>query len=330
MKIFILLISLLSFNTLAECSKEKPVNMLGFDWESSQILMAIIKQIIELGFECPVNVKIADSDADFIATLQQRETDIVPEVWLSNYSEELIELDREKILLILRNVYPGAEEGWYIPTYVQEDYPTLTKVIDLISHIQAFTLSPDSHKRLFISCPSKWKCATINYNLLAALNLHSEFHSVNPKSGIEQRELILEYFDKKKPFVFYYWGPTSLLGLLPATTKLEMPIFNYRGHACNSRLNCEAPYPGGYPLSDASSGISYRFQQESPVISNFMSKVNITAHDMSSLLAWAEKGAHTPDEAAHHFLRTSSDIWNPWVPKSTIFNIEKRLSDYKP
>ena len=326
MKMFILLLSLFSFNALADCSKDKPVNILGFDWESSQILTAIIKQIIELGFECSVNVKVADSDADFIATLHQRKTDIVPEVWLSNYSEELIELERKKILLILRNVYPGAEEGWYIPKYVQDHYPTLTKVTNLSSHTQTFALTSENNKGIFVSCPSNWKCATINYNLLAALNLHSNFRSINPTSGVEQREIILEYFKNQTPFVFYYWEPTSLLGLLPATVKLKMPIFNYRGHACNSRLNCEAPYPGGYPLSDASSGISYQFQQKSPVLSDFMNKVNITAHDMSSLLAWAEKGRHAPDETARYFLKTFSEIWNPWVSRSIVLKIERHLA----
>lgn len=324
MKLVMFLLLIMSFSVHSECLDRRHINVLNFDWASSNILTAIEVLIIEKGFGCRVNSVSVTSDSEFIVILEQGKTDIVPEMWVSNYSDDLIRLEKAKLFQTLRNIYPGAEEGWYIPNYLLQKSPNLKKVIDLGGYSHIFKEGRATDKGIFISCPAKWKCTTINYNLLAALNLHSEFETIIPSSEEALTALITEYYSQKKPFVFYYWSPTALIGHL-SLTQLKMPIFNYRGHVCNAKLNCTSPYPGGYPITDVSSGVSIKLAEDFPKIREFIGEVYIETYDMSQLMALAERGEYTPDEVAHHFLKTKNAIWYQWVPRGVQIKLEQYL-----
>lgn len=325
MRLVAFLLLVVSFSASSECSDRRNINVLNFDWASSNILTAIEVLIIEKGFGCRVNSTGVSSDNEFIASIEKGNVDIVPEIWVSNYSDDLIRLEKADLFQTLRNIYPGAEEGWYVPNYLLKESPNLKKVTDLGGYSHIFKEGISTNKGVFISCPAKWKCTTINYNLLAALNLHSEFETVIPSSEESLTDLIKEYYGQKKPFVFYYWSPTALIGHL-SITQLKMPIFNYRGHVCNAKLNCTSPYPGGYPITDVSSGVSTKLDEDFPKIREFMGKVYIETYDMSRLMALSERGSYTTAEVAHHFLKTKPEIWYQWVPRVVQIKLDQYLS----
>ncbi|MCG7495606.1 hypothetical protein MHO82_01855 [Vibrio sp. Of7-15] len=322
-----LLMPPLGYSAIPDCSSKPEIRMLAFSWTSSQILTEIETIIIEKGFGCRV-IHIPDHQIKgLITSLEANDIDIIPELWENSYTNELIRLNKEGIFKVLDNVYSNAREGWFIPEYLAQEYSGLDSIYTLGSYTTMFARLENEDKKIaFISCPVFWTCSTINYNLLAAFNLHDKFRTIIPTSAKEQQELIIKYIKERKPFVFYYWSPASLLGEF-SFTEITMPSYNFRGHQCNSQLNCSAPYPSGYPITDVSTGVSFSFEKNHPEITKMLRKVYLQTNDMNRLLAWAKMGENSPRDVALHFLRNYSIYWTDWVPHDVKLKVKAYLED---
>lgn len=322
-----LLMSPIGHSAIPDCSSKPEIRMLAFSWTSSQILTEIETIIIEQGLGCKV-IHIPDHQIEgLIKSLEANNIDIIPELWENSHTDELIRLNKEGIFKVLDNVYSNAREGWFIPEYLAQEYPGLNSIHTLGSYTEMLAEADSKgHKIAFISCPIFWTCSIINYNLLAAFNLHDKFTTIIPSSAQEQQDLIVQYIKERKPFVFYYWSPASLLGEF-SFTEVTMPSYNFRGHQCNSQLNCSAPYPSGYPITDVSTGVSFEFEKRHPEITKMLRKVYLQTHDMNQLLIWAKAGRSSPRDVALHFLRNYSIYWTDWVPHEVKIKVKAYLED---
>src|SRR5690606_20778861 len=114
--------------------------------------------------------------------------------------------------------------------------------------------------------------------------------------------------------LFYYWGPTAVLGKYD-TYQLEMPEVDIEGYQCNTDTSCtEPPVKTAWPSSPVVVGAASWLPEEAPQVADYFSKVAMTNDQINAILAWADDNKADAEETAEHFLQDNEDVWTGWVP----------------
>ena len=143
-------------------------------------------------------------------------------------------------------------------------------------------------------------------------------------------EAVETAIEKRQPIVFYYWGPTWLLGKIgDEIVELEEPPYDEETWTAL----IEAPNPTdvkeatAYPLVAVYKAVNAGFAETAPGIVEFLSHYETTNDMVSKALAYMQDNNATAEEAAHHFLRENPDIWTKWVPAEVAETVTAALPE---
>ncbi len=119
---------------------------------------------------------------------------------------------------------------------------------------------------------------------------------------------------RDKPIVFYYWGPTWLLGKLKdKIVQLEEPAYDPEVWAAlGAEDNPTAAT--AYPTVSVHIGANTKFVEAAPKLVEFLKKYETSGEIVSRILAYMADHNANADQAAIHFLKNSPEIWTKWVP----------------
>src|SRR5690606_31604565 len=133
------------------------------------------------------------------------------------------------------------------------------------------------------SCPPGWACELSTSALFEAFEMEDTWNLFSPGSGGALAASIARAFEREEPILFYYWGPTALLGKYDAV-QLDLGESKPEVYACNTDPECDDP-PGvtAYPSSPAVVGASAWVAEEAPVIAEYFGKVGLTNDQISGL-----------------------------------------------
>ena len=287
----------------ADCGQ---VSISEMNWASSQVVTAVAKFLMEQGYGCTVKT-IPSATVPVVTSLAENNTpDIATELWL-NGAQALPALIKEgKVKEISRVLSDGGVEGWYVPTYLAEKHPELKTVEGLLKN-------PELVGGLFHTCPDGWGCAISNGSMIKAFELEKNgFKIFKHGSGETLATSIASAHASKKPWLGYYWEPTSVLGKYPMT-RIDLGPTDEKVHACNSDKDCEEVGKTQWPPSPVATVVTTSFAKKNPAIVEMMSKVSFTNKQMGSVLAWKEDNKASAEEAAVHFLTKYKDVWANWI-----------------
>ena len=128
---------------------------------------------------------------------------------------------------------------------------------------------------------------------------------------------------RDKPALFYYWGPTWLLGEY-AFTMLEEPPFDQA--KWDAMMAAEHPTEAtAYPVSKVVIGANKAFTEAAPKLAAFLSAYGSTSATTSAMLAYMQENDASAEDAAVHFLKTSED-WTKWVPADVAERVRASLN----
>ena len=148
LRFFSLILIFCSTAIYADC--RAPIKMAALTWESGQFTSALIKQILELGYDCEVT-EISGSSAAQENAVIQNDLQLIAEVWVGR-SEVLQQgLDQQKVQLIGNTLQGGAQQGWYIPAYLQQQYPDLTDLDSLSQYAHLFVTGTPTAQGRFLN-----------------------------------------------------------------------------------------------------------------------------------------------------------------------------------
>ena len=299
----------------AVCGTDRTIDIAEMTWPSAAALAHIHATILEAGYGCNVEIVTGDTVPTSSSMLTRGSPAVAPELWTSTIEEAWAEgIANGTVVQLGDAITDGTVEGWFIPRYVQEANPELVAATDVIARPDLFPDPEDSSKGRLYSCPPGWACELSTSALYEAYDMEGEWNLFSPGSGGALDASIARAFVREEPILFYYWGPTAILGKFDAV-QLEMGEPDEAVYACNTDPSCDEPAGvTAYPSSPAVVGAAAWLQEEAPAIAEYFSKVGLTNAEISELLVYGDENQADAAATAENFLRTKQNLWSGWVP----------------
>jgi glycine betaine/proline transport system substrate-binding protein len=309
----------------AECGTDKTIEIAEMGWPSAAALAHIDAIILEKGYGCSVEL-IAGDTVPTLATMTTKGIPaLAPELW-PNASQEA--WDKAVAAGSVVNLGPaiaeGLVQGWYIPAYTAAENPDLKSVRDLPKFKELFADPDTPDKGRFVSCPPGWSCEVMNANFFKAYGLDESFVLFSPGSGGALDAIIARAFTQKKPVVFYYWGPTAMMGRFDMV-RLDMDPFDADKFACIGDAACPDPQPTDFVVPEAVKAAAGWLPEEAPDLADYLDKIVLDTPTIGRMLLWGEENKADAKATAVNFLKTEPDIWTKWVPEDVAEKVKAAL-----
>lgn len=309
------------------CGTDRSIDIAEMSWPSAAALARIHAFILENGYGCDVEVVSGDTVPTSSSMLSRGSPAIAPELWTSSIEKQWTDAINEgKVVKLSDAITDGTLEGWFIPRYVQEAHPDLKSVADVIAHPELFPDPEDPTEGRLYSCPPGWACEISTSALFEAYDMaEAGWNLFSPGSGGALDASIARAFLRNEPILFYYWGPTSILGKYDAVP-LDMGPVDAEIYACNTNPDCDQPArKTAYPSSPAIVGAAAWVPEEAPVVADYFAKVGLTNDEISALLVYGDENKADAAATAENFLRERKDVWTTWVPDDVAAKVEASL-----
>lgn len=317
--------TLILFGTTASAAQACTVSIGEMNWGSAQIGTAIEKFILEVGYDCKVEVIATTTIPAITSMIETGKPEVITEVWMNAAGAPLEKPLADGLVIDAGAVLTdGGVEGWWIPKAFAEAHPEIRTVADVLANPGLF---PDPEKPgmgAFYNCPSGWACQTVNRNLFRAYGFEGVFTDVDPGSAEALAASIARATQKGEAWFGYYWAPTSVMGRYPMV-QLEMAPHDSEAYACLTDEACADPKPNRYPAARVSMVYTAAFAEREVAAAQFLDTVAFTNDVMNDVLAWQEDNKAEPAHAAGYFAVTYPEVWKAWVPAEVAAKVSAAL-----
>lgn len=297
------------------CGTDRVIDIAEMSWPSAAALAHIHATILEAGYGCNVEIVAGDTVPTSSSMLTRGSPAVAPELWTSAIQEPWDAAVAEgKVVALADAITDGTVEGWFIPRYTQDANPELTSAEAVIARPDLFSDPEDAGQGRLYSCPPGWACELSTSALFEAFDMDETWNLFSPGSGGALDASIARAFTRSEPILFYYWGPTGILGKYDAV-QLDLGETKPEVYACNTDPDCtDAPGVTAYPSSPAVVGAAAWIQAEAPVVAEYLGKVGLSNDQISKLLVYGDENKADAADTAANFLKTEQDAWTQWVP----------------
>jgi glycine betaine/proline transport system substrate-binding protein len=308
-----------------ECGTDRTIDIAEMSWPSAAALAQIHAVILERGFGCTVELVTGDTVPTLASMSARGAPAFAPELW-PNASQEVWDgaVADGTVIDMGPAITEGLVQGWYIPTYLAEANPDLKHVDDLPAHKALFADPDDASKGRFVSCPPGWSCEIMDANFFKAYGLEESFNIFSPGSGGALDATISRAFLREEPIVFYYWGPTAMMGRYDMT-RLEMDAFDADKFACIGRADCENPERTDFVVPEALKAAASWLPEEAPEVAAYLNTAELSTAEVGRMLAWGEENSADAEATALHFLAEEPEVWTRWVPQDVADAVRNSL-----
>jgi len=298
----------------SSCGTDRTIDIAEMTWPSAAALAHIHATILEKGFGCNVEIVTGDTVPTSSSMLSRGTPAVAPELWTSTIEEPWKEgIESGKVVHLGYAITDGTVEGWFIPRYVQEANPELTTADAVIARPDLFPDPEQADQGRLYSCPPGWACELSTTALFEAYEMDDKWNLFSPGSGGALDASIARAFLRNEPILFYYWGPTAILGKFDAV-QLDLGETKPDVYACNTDPDCGEPAgKTAYPSSPAVIGAAKWIETEAPAVAEYFGKVGLTNAQISELLVYGDENKADAAETAENFLKTKEDVWTTWV-----------------
>jgi len=308
------------------CGTDRTIDIAEMTWPSAAALAHIHATILEKGYGCTVEVVAGDTVPTSSSMLSRGRPAVAPELWTSTIQDAWEQGVKDgKVVELGDAITDGTVEGWFIPRYVQEANPELKTAQDVIARPDLFPDPEDPSKGRLYSCPPGWACELSTTALFEAFDMGDKWNLFSAGSGGALDASIARAFLREEPILFYYWGPTAILGKFDAV-QIDLGEAKPEVYACNTNPDCQdPPAVTAYPSSPAIVGAAAWIKEEAPAIADYFSKVGLTNAEISELLVYGDENKADAAATALNFLKTKSEVWKKWVPADVAEKVESSL-----
>ena len=280
-------------------------------------ITGVSKFLMEQGYGCSVTVVPSNTVPAVASVAETGKPDILTELWLNALPQYKPLEEAGKVKTIGHVLSDGGVEGWWIPDYLAEEHPELTK-------IDAILANPALVGGKFNNCPEGWGCRVANDNLKIAYGFAEAGMEVfDHGSGETLAASIASAYANKEPWFGYYWAPTAVLGKYPMV-KVDVGPLDEEAHVCNQTVGCATPKKSDFPAAEAVTAVTADFASREPEIVELMSKVSFSNAQMGELLAWQEDNKASIEETVVYVLTNYSDALSSWVSPEA----EEKLAEF--
>lgn len=312
----------------AACGVERPIVFADLDWDSNAFNTEVARFILEHGFDCETD-KLPGTTIPLLNGMAKGDIDITMEVWPENAAQALKQaLESGQVIDVGVN-FPDVVQAWYVPKYLIEgdDAPAkgLQSVADLPQYKDLFTDPEEPEKGRFYNCIAGWSCETYNSKKLIAYNLEDSFVNFRPGTGAALNAAIESHIKREKPIVFYYWGPSWLMGKLgDKIVALAEPA--YDADIWHDFETSDKPsQTTAYPVVAVHIAANAEFATAAPEIIAFLRQYKMTSKKISDALLYMQDNDGSVEQAAQFFLSNNQALWSQWLPPAVAAKVAAAL-----
>jgi glycine betaine/proline transport system substrate-binding protein len=272
-------------------------------WTASALDVAIAKLLIEENLGNSVELTAIDENTMW-SGLASGDLDACLELWPSGISaDERAYLEDEEVVEIGKLGTTGRI-GWYVPRYVQEQYPeTATWEGFLDPEIAGQFASPETGDlgRFLGTDPSYSQ-----YDEAIIENLGLQLQVVYSGSEAATVAAVDSAVASESPILLYWWIPTAT-ALKYDLVEVELPAYTDECYADPAKIAC------AYPEDVLVKVASPQLAEKDPEVSNFLAWFTLTFEDQTSMLQPVEIDGQPAEEIAAQWIADHEDTWTPWL-----------------
>jgi glycine betaine/proline transport system substrate-binding protein len=313
------------------CEVAHKVVFAGLDWDSNAFHTAVAQRIVRDGFGCQVDL-VPGSTIPLHNGMARGDIHVMMEVWKSNTPASWTEGVAAGKLVEVGLNFPDAVQGWFVPRYLvqgaQAPAPGLKSVADLPRYKQLFRDPEEPAKGRFLNCIAGWQCEFINTKKLHAYGLLAHYTNFRPGTGAALDAAILSAIKRQRPVLFYYWGPTWLLGQVGSqVVQLAEPPFDAAvwQHLLDAKQPADVTAATAYPVVEVVIGANKAFVDSAPALRSFLQRYRTSGALVSQALAYMQSTKGSADDAARHFLQSQPQAWQGWVDAEVAARVKAAL-----
>jgi len=320
----------------ADCAGlDRPVVLAGLDWDSNAFNNGVAGFILEHGYGCAIDV-IPGSTIPLLNGMIRGDIDVTMEVWVPNVRDAWETAVADGSVASVGVSYPDATQKWYVPRYLVEGEdapaPDLVSVSDLPRYKSLFADPEQPDKGRFYNCILGWGCEVMNTKKLIAYGLLDHYTNFRPGTGGALAAAIESSILREQPIVFYYWGPTWVLGkVADDVVALEEPAYDEATWNALSDMDQAEVTPDtsatAYPTVEVEIGVNTDFEAEAPALVEFLGEYGLDAGIISEALAYMQDEGASAEEAARWWLANNEDTWRGWVPDAVAERVTTALGE---
>ena len=300
-------------------------------WDASLAIENVLKTVMERHLDVDVEIIAADQAAIWASMDKGKGSiDIHPDVWTSSQTEpwaKFVAKGGKESVRSNHNPYLGTD-GFYIPGYIQDKYGVKT-VQDLAKPeiAKLFDSDGDGKGEYWPGAPG-WSGVKINQVKAKGYGFDKYFKPVVVSDSIIKAQLKTAY-RKKKGILFYYWTPEWIHNAYDLR-KLEEPEFtgyagdSKKGHPQYNPNGCykfndtenwleDSAISCGAPTTEVYIAYSRSLEKRAPKVAEFLSKVSLTASDVSLWIYKIAQDGEDPAEMAEEWVAANSDLVKDWL-----------------
>jgi glycine betaine/proline transport system substrate-binding protein len=317
------------------CEIERPIRFAGNDWASNSFHVAVASHILTKGFGCTVT-SVPGTTQPLLNALAKGDVDVNMELWKDNNIEIWEKMEKSGRVLETKGVsIQGAVQAWWVPRYLVEGdvkrgieakASGLRTIADLPKYKALFTDPEQPSKGRFYNCKLGWNCEQVNTRKLEAYGLLEHFTNFRAGSGAALDAAIDSAYKRGGPIVFYYWGPTWVLGKYDLV-RLEEPAYDKVIWETLDKAKSGAGLKAtAYPAIRVSIAVNKAFAEAAPSIIRFFNRYRMQDSVVNQALVFMrEKKDRTGAKAARQFLREHPALWKDWLPAEIAVKVKASL-----
>ncbi len=325
--IFITLVSATSFASNNVCDSQT-IKMADQNWESAAFTTNIIKIILEKGYGCDVEI-VPGATAATETALVQNDLHVIAEQWTGRSPIIQSAIDSGDIQIVGDTLKGGAEQGWYVPSYVidgdetrgiKATAPDLKSWADLPKYKDLFTDAEQPDKGRFLNCPTGWVCEQTNSRLLKIHDLENDFTNFRAGTGAALDSAISSAYERGLPILFYYWQPAGLMAKYDFT---KIDLGEFKQECWDTIVSGEGELcASDFLLAHLSVAVSTPFAQEFPELVDFFDQLQFEPFDLNSAILIMNEQRLQAENVALAYIKDNPDEVRKWLPE----NVYKTLA----
>lgn len=276
-------------------------------WTGSAVNANVAKVVLEAA-GTPVELVDIDENATWPG-LDAGDLDAVLEVWPSGHVEDYETYITGKGSVVdLGELGPVAKIGWYVPSYVMEEYPQLSTWEGLMDPEVAaiFATAETGDKGQFLMGDPSY--VSYDEQIIANLGLPLQF----VVAGSEAAEItaVQQAVEAEEPLLFYFWQPHWLHSQLDLS-EIALPEVT---EDCNASAAAgDGAYECDYPPDVLYKAASAGLEEKNPAAFAVLQKLQLTIEQQNEIAAMVDSDGMSAAEAAQTWVDANPDIVAAWT-----------------
>lgn len=304
------------------------VTIASMNWQSAEVLANIDKFILNNGYGCKAEIVSGDTVPTITTMAEKGQPDVAPEGWIDLLPEVVAKsIEEGKIVTAASSLVDGGQQGWWIPQYVADANPDIKTFEDALKRPDLFPAPEDPSKGAVYNGPQGWGGTVVTTQMFKAFGGEKKnFTLVDTGSAAGLDGAIAKAYERKQPWLGFYWAPTSLLGKYKMV-RLDpgVPYDAAEWKRCNTVADCADPKPNAWPADRVKTLLSKKFADRAGPTMDYFKKREWSNETVNTLLAWMTDNQATGEAGAKYFLKNNEALWTKWVTPEVATKVKAAL-----